>query len=74
PYKLHAKAYTPAEAVSSGLFQGLHTRGRDPASELEQEIDSLGPLKPKAYRLTKAALRNKDIDVVLARRKQEPAP
>ena len=68
---LHARPYSPEEAVNAGVFQGLLAVDDDPREKLQGRIKELSLLNEKAYRITKAAQRNNGIDAVLKKQDEE---
>jgi enoyl-CoA hydratase len=68
---LHAKAYSPVEAVERGLFQGLMKKEEDVVAYTKGETESLKVLNMQAYRTSKNRLRTSEIDHVLQLLKDE---
>jgi hypothetical protein len=68
---LHAKAYSPVEAVERGLFQGLIKKEEDVVAYTKGETESLKILNIQAYRASKNSLRTSEIDHVLQLLKDE---
>lgn len=62
---LHARAYTPTEAVEKGIFHELIKNGEDPLKFAKGQIENLNDLNPGAYETTKKRLREADTQHVL---------
>jgi enoyl-CoA hydratase len=68
---LHAKAFSPAEAVKRGLFHGLTREGEDPIAHARAAAEKLKGLNLSAYGTSKKRLRNADVEHVLELLKEE---
>jgi enoyl-CoA hydratase len=62
---LHARAYSPAEAVEKALFHGLIAGGEDPVAQVKTQSEGLKALNLKAYEMSKKRLRDEDVKHVL---------
>lgn len=63
---LHAKKYTPKQALDAGIFHGLIENGEDIDAFLNNEVNALMGLNMNAYSATKKRLREKAVQEVLA--------
>jgi len=68
---LHAKAYSPLEALETGLFQGLIKKEEDIVPYTKGQIESLKILNMQAYCTSKNRLRTSESDHVLQLLKDE---
>jgi enoyl-CoA hydratase len=68
---LHAKAFSPAEAVKRGMFQGLTREGEDPMAHARAAAEKLKSLNLSAYGTSKERLRDADVEHVLELLKEE---
>ena len=62
---LHARAYSPEDAVEKDLFHGLIEEGEDLLVYAKSQIEKLSALNFKAYETSKKRLRKSDVDQVL---------
>ena len=68
---LHARAYSPEDAVEKDLFHGLIEEGEDPLVYAKSQIEKLSALNFKAYETSKKRLRKSDVDQVLGLLREE---
>lgn len=68
---LHAKAYSPFEAVEKGLFQGLIKKEEEAVAYTRGQTANLKTLNMYAYRTSKNRLRASEIEHVLQLLKDE---
>jgi enoyl-CoA hydratase len=68
---LHARPYSPAEAVEKELFHGLIEGGEEPLAYARARIEKLSALNFKAYETSKKRLREGDVRQVLELLKNE---
>jgi enoyl-CoA hydratase len=71
---LHARSYSPAEAVECGLFHGLIKAGEDPIAYAKEQGQKLSALNLSAYKASKERLREADIKHVLGLLLREELP
>jgi enoyl-CoA hydratase len=62
---LHAKAYTPVEAVERGMFRGLIKKEEDVMAYTRAHTENLKTLNMHAYRTSKNRLRTSEIEHAL---------
>ncbi len=68
---LHAKEYSPSEAVERGIFHGLVKSDEDLTIHVKGECERLKKLSLSAYHATKKRMRDKDVKHVAALLKEE---
>jgi len=68
---LHARAYTPSEAVERGLFHGLYANVDGIMAEARARSEALKLLNPHAYYTTKKRMRGPDMEHALALYREE---
>jgi enoyl-CoA hydratase/carnithine racemase len=68
---LHARAYTPAHALSAGIVHAVAADAESAVSEAVARLAPLGALNRRAYAETKKRMRAEAIDRALAALKQE---
>jgi enoyl-CoA hydratase len=68
---LHARAYSPAEAVENELFHELIENGENPLAYAKGQVEKLSALNFVAYETTKKRLREGDVKHVLELLKNE---
>ena len=68
---LHAKPFSPAEAVERRMFHGLTREGEDPIAQAQAAAEKLKGLNLPAYGTSKKRLRDADVEHVLALLKEE---
>lgn len=72
---LHARGYSPKEAVERGLFHGVYRNKEEMIAEARVRAENLKTLNVGAYDTSKKRMRGPDIDRVLRLLKDElPAP
>jgi enoyl-CoA hydratase len=68
---LHARAYSPADAVEKEVFHGLIEDGEDPIAYAMAQVEKLSSLNFMAYKTSKKRLREGDVRQVLELLKKE---
>ncbi len=68
---LHARAYSPADAVEKEVFHGLIKDGEDPLAYARAQVEKLNSLNLMAYETSKKRLRDGDVRQVLELLKNE---
>lgn len=68
---LHAKAYSPVEAVKRGIFHGLMKKEEDVIAHTRAQTENLKTLNMHAYRTSKNRLRTPESEHVLRLLKDE---
>lgn len=68
---LHAKAYSPSEAVERGMFHGLYANVDEIMAETKARAENLKLLNLQAYDTTKKRMRGPDMEQALRLFKEE---
>jgi enoyl-CoA hydratase len=68
---LHARDYSPSEAVEKGMFHGLYANVEGVMAEARARSEKLKMLNPQAYYTTKKRMRGPDMEHALQLLKEE---